>query len=223
MGESKVYNFTTDETSTSTNTAQSNINTATASDTNTNTNTVNLNKDEAEQMVRYEQQVDQSINSTTQFQENTATNGQIPNYNTNPQQQQQQYGEQQQYQQQQYQQQQYGGQQQYQYGQQQQFQNQQQYTDMVPPSKLTVEPVIAALLSCVVIGLGQMINGQLEKGILLLIGSVVAVSIIAVVTCGIGAIIAPIVAVVSALDAYKCAVRLQNGQPIGKYEFHIFD
>ena len=101
--------------------------------------------------------------------------------------------------------------------------NPQQMASMVTPDKLKVEPAIAALLSFLLTGLGQMVNGQVEKGLTLLFGGMAAVFIITLITCGIGAITAPVVIIVSIIDAYKCAQILQSGRPIGKWEFHIFD
>ena len=95
--------------------------------------------------------------------------------------------------------------------------------NVITPDELKVEPTIACILSIFVTGLGQMLNGQLEKGLILLIGGYIFVFAISLLTCGIGAISAPILIVFSALDAYKCAQRLQSGQSIGKYEWHIFD
>jgi len=95
--------------------------------------------------------------------------------------------------------------------------------NVITPDKLKVEPTIACILSIFVTGLGQMLNGQLEKGLILLIGGYIFVFAISLLTCDIGAISASILIVFSALDAYKCAQRLQSGQSIGKYEWHIFD
>ena len=125
----------------------------------------------------------------------------------------------QQYQQQQYQQQQY---QQQPYQQQQYQQAYQQNVGVVTPDRLALEPTLACLVSVLVVGLGQMINGQIEKGLLLLFGGMFAIIAIAFITCGFGAVLSPLLIVVSALDAYNCAKRLQMGQSIGKYEFHIF-
>lgn len=98
-----------------------------------------------------------------------------------------------------------------------------QISDVVTPDKLAVEPALACVLSILLTGLGQMINGQIEKGLLLLFGGIAAISIITFITCGFGAILSPLLVVISALDAYKCSKRLQMGQSLGKYEFHIFD
>ena len=139
----------------------------------------------------------------------------------------------QQYNQQQYngQQQQYNGQQQQYNGQQhnnqqQQF-NQQQYngqqqTDMVTPDKLRVEPTVACILSVLLAGLGQCLNGQLEKGLVIMLVGPLVIALLAVVTCGIGAILGPIYLALVAVDAYKCAQKLQSGQPIGKWEYILF-
>ena len=95
--------------------------------------------------------------------------------------------------------------------------------NMVTPDKLKVEPAVATLLSFLLTGLGQMVNGQVEKGLTLLFGGVAAVFIITLLTCGIGSISAFVLVGISMIDAYKCAQILQSGRPIGKWEFHIFD
>ena len=110
------------------------------------------------------------------------------------------------------------------YYQQQSYQHQTPINnDMDTPDKLSVEPTVACILSILLIGLGQMINGQIEKGLLLLFGGVTFVFIISFITCGFGAITSPLLIAISALDAYNCAKKLQMGQPIGKYEFNIFN
>lgn len=150
--------------------------------------------------------------------------------NTNNQQYQQSYQQQayqhnmnqQQYANQQYTYQQNQAQQHY-YQQQAQQQSTSVNSGLVTPDKLSVEPIVACVLSILLTGLGQMINGQIEKGLLLLFGGMTVVLFISFITCGFGAILSPLLAVISALDAYNCAKRLQNGQTIGKYEFHVFD
>ena len=122
------------------------------------------------------------------------------------------------------QQQQYNGQQ---YNNQQQQFNQQQYngqqqTDMVTPDKLRVEPTVACILSVLLAGLGQCLNGQLEKGLVIMLVGPLVIALLAVVTCGIGAILGPIYLALVAVDAYKCAQKLQSGQPIEKWEYILF-
>lgn len=83
----------------------------------------------------------------------------------------------------------------------------------VTPDKLVLQPIVAALLSVFVLnGLGQMINGQVGKGLLLLGLQV----ILGIITCGISVIPGYIVI---GIDAYKCAQALQDGKTIGKWGF----
>ena len=92
---------------------------------------------------------------------------------------------------------------------------------------LKLEPALAAIISVLVVGLGQMINGQLWKGLTLLGIGVIGFPLLVIVTCGLGAFILPLLApaliAVAAVDAYKCAKRLEQGQQLGQFEFHIFD
>ena len=96
-------------------------------------------------------------------------------------------------------------------------------SNMVTPNQLKVEPVVACILSVLLVGLGQMINGQIGKGLTLLFGGMAAVFVVTLVTCGIGAVLAPVPMIIAAIDAYKCAQILQSGRPIGKWEFHILN
>lgn len=108
------------------------------------------------------------------------------------------------------------------YTQQKYNQSKQAYNpDIVTPDKLKVEPIIATIISIVIPGLSQMINGQIEKGLIIMVGGYLAVCVITLMTCGIGAILSPILSIFAALDAYQCADRLHNGQSIRKYEYHI--
>ena len=98
-----------------------------------------------------------------------------------------------------------------------------QQDNLVYPSSLSLEPSLSALLSIVIVGLGQMVNGQLEKGLILMFVGYISVTIISLLTCGFGFIMFPLLLTVSAIDAYKCASKLQSGQCIDKYEFHLFE
>ena len=106
----------------------------------------------------------------------------------------------------------------------QQFNNQPNMgqVNMVTPDKLSIQPSLAAVLSVLLTGLGQMLNGQLAKGITMLGVSFVGMFIISLVTCGLGIIVAPVIWLFSALDAYNCAKILQSGRSIGMWEFHFF-
>ncbi len=84
--------------------------------------------------------------------------------------------------------------------------------NMVYPDKRKTSPVVACILSVLIVGLGLMINGQLIKGLLMLIVSM----IIGALTGGIAGII---IWIVSAIDAYMCVSKLKQGQPIGRFSF----
>lgn len=87
-----------------------------------------------------------------------------------------------------------------------------QTNNLVQPEQLTVSPELAVILSLLLIGLGQMLNGQPVKGILMLIISI----FIGIMT---GFLIAPFLWIFSGIDAYQCAKKLKNGQCIGKFSF----
>lgn len=91
-------------------------------------------------------------------------------------------------------------------------------------SNAKVTPTVAVILSILITGLGQMINGQLIKGLTMLIAGFIGTFIISMFTCGIGAIIAvPAVWIISGLDAYNCTKILETGGTLGEWEFHIMN
>lgn len=209
MGESKVYDFTKNETENSNNEIENN-------------NRETVDKVDLAKAKEYESQVDESIKAVTNDNEQPEekvdlSKSTVQSTNNN-----EQYNNSYQQQNEQYQQYNNYSNQYQQNGQYQQYNNQMN-NGIVTPDKLVLEPTMACIVSCLLTGLGQMINGQIEKGLLLLFGGMGAIFIIALLTCGVGAILSPLVIVISALDAYKCAKRLQMGQSLGKYEFHIFD
>ena len=71
---------------------------------------------------------------------------------------------------------------------------------------------MACFLSIILVGLGQIYLGQTAKGLLMLLGAIV----IGVVTAGVGAAVAWLIAVA---DAYTLGKKLANEVPIGKWEF----
>lgn len=85
--------------------------------------------------------------------------------------------------------------------------------DMVYPSNPPKDPVLMAILSgCCIAGLGQIVLGQVIKGFIIMLVSMV----VAVVTFGISIFITwPL----GALDAYQIAVKLKAGKPVGQWEF----
>lgn len=83
---------------------------------------------------------------------------------------------------------------------------------MVTPDKRKTSPVVAAVLSVLLVGLGQMLNGQLAKGLVMLVAALV----IGAIT---GGIVAPIVWAISAIDAYRCCKKLESGMSIAAFSF----
>lgn len=77
------------------------------------------------------------------------------------------------------------------------------------------DPTVMCLLSVLLVGLGQILLGQTAKGIVLLVGTMAFVF----VTCGYGILLVPFVWLVSGLDAYKIAKKLQDGNTVGAWEF----
>jgi TM2 domain-containing membrane protein YozV len=74
-------------------------------------------------------------------------------------------------------------------------------------------PMLAALLSFLLIGMGQVYLGQVEKGLLML--SVVLVLIMTVVLGPLGLVIL----IFNVADAYLLALKLGDGRPLRKWEF----
>lgn len=77
------------------------------------------------------------------------------------------------------------------------------------------DPVLMCVLSLLLVGLGQIVLGQTAKGITILAGSFAFV----LFTCGYGAILAPLIWLISGLDAYKIATKLQDGHSVKQWEF----
>jgi TM2 domain-containing membrane protein YozV len=71
-------------------------------------------------------------------------------------------------------------------------------------------PVLAAILSFLVCGLGQWYNGQFGKGVIYLIIALVCGSTMAI---GIGFLLAPLWWVFSIADAYITAGKINRGEP----------
>lgn len=88
-----------------------------------------------------------------------------------------------------------------------------QSTTQVPPSNPPKDPVIAAILSLLVLGgAGQLYLGQQKKGIILIVAS-------ALLWCLSVGTLGWIVQLVGAYDAYVIANKLKNGQSVGDMEF----
>jgi TM2 domain-containing membrane protein YozV len=79
-------------------------------------------------------------------------------------------------------------------------------------------PFIAAVLSVVFPGLGQLYNRELEKGLVIMVASVVALVSVVV---GVGILLYPAVWIYALWDAYKVAERQSDEEPDTVVERHV--
>lgn len=87
---------------------------------------------------------------------------------------------------------------------------------MVSPSGKS--PLAAALLSFFLFGgVGQIYLGQTTKGIVVVAVYIVCLCVLSFV--GIGVLLAPVISIVGAIDAYQIATRLQNGESVDAWKF----
>lgn len=84
--------------------------------------------------------------------------------------------------------------------------------ESIAPESLRINPVLSAILSGLVVGLAQIINGQHVKGAIMM-----CIAAVVVALCGLPTII--IYWLISAFDAYQCACMLEDGKSLGKYQF----
>jgi TM2 domain-containing membrane protein YozV len=78
-----------------------------------------------------------------------------------------------------------------------------------PPHDPTLMAIFSGLL---IFGLGQMVVGQVSKGLVILVGNIV----LACCTMGISLLVTwPL----GAVDAYLIAKKLREGRPVGEWEF----
>ena len=90
---------------------------------------------------------------------------------------------------------------------------QNQFQQQVPQNAVNPKsPFLAELLSCLIVGVGQMYNGQVAKGVVLLI----ATAIIGSATVGIGYFVLWLIAII---DAGKIAKKINAGKVVGDWEF----
>ena len=83
-------------------------------------------------------------------------------------------------------------------------------TMQIQPSNPPKNPIIAAVLSLLLLGgVGQMYFGQMKKGIILIVATVVLSCI------GIGVVIP----ILGAVDAYMLAEKLKKGEAIGDMQW----
>lgn len=83
---------------------------------------------------------------------------------------------------------------------------------MTQISKPDANPIVSALLTWFVLGIGHVvINGQTNKWLMTLIATIIGS--IACVLPGI------VIAILSVVDSYQTAERLKNGETIGENEY----
>lgn len=81
----------------------------------------------------------------------------------------------------------------------------------IHPKNPPTEPVVACLLSILLVGVGQMVLGQSNKGVVMLLGAF----ILGVATLGaVWIVTVPL----AALDAYLIGNKLKNGKSVGEWE-----
>lgn len=89
----------------------------------------------------------------------------------------------------------------------------------IMPSVPPKDPILMAVVSFFIPWLGQILLGQVKKGIVMIVVTPVLLGIIAVLTCGLGLIVLPFVDVLAAVDAYLLAKKLKEGSGIDEWEF----
>lgn len=83
--------------------------------------------------------------------------------------------------------------------------------------------ILAVVLNLLFPGLGNIIIGQVMKGVILMVSDVVGIIIVALLTCGIGALPFQIIlTVIVCLDVYNCATAINEGKQVGDMQFIIF-
>jgi TM2 domain-containing membrane protein YozV len=85
-----------------------------------------------------------------------------------------------------------------------------QSTTTIQPANPPKDPIIAAVLSLILLGgVGQLYLGQQKKGIILIVVSVLLYCVA----------LGWVIQLVGAYDAYVIANKLKAGQPVGDMEF----
>ena len=84
--------------------------------------------------------------------------------------------------------------------------------DLVHPSNPPKSATTALILSCLIVGVGQIYLGQTVKGVVLLAGSMV----LGVAT---GFLLSPVFWIVGMVDAHAIGNKLASGKPVRQWEF----
>ena len=83
---------------------------------------------------------------------------------------------------------------------------------LIQPHNSGPSPGFAAFLSLLLLGLGQIVTGQVGKGFAIMGGG----ALIIIATAGVGLLV---VFPAAAVDAYMVSKKLKRGEPLGKWEF----
>ncbi len=94
-------------------------------------------------------------------------------------------------------------------------QAQQHQTEQAQAETSTGSPIVFALLSFLLPGLGQLLNRQVSKGILTMVGSFILPLL------PFGALAATVLRVLCAIDAYRIAERRKRGESVGDTEWDL--
>jgi len=84
--------------------------------------------------------------------------------------------------------------------------------DKILPSSKPKSPVLACILSLCIVGLGQLYLGQVKKGVVLFVATII-------VSCFTFGVAWFILIVVGPLDAYMIGRKLKAGKSVDKWEF----
>jgi TM2 domain-containing membrane protein YozV len=91
--------------------------------------------------------------------------------------------------------------------------------DKIMPSNPPKDPILMAVVSFFIPWLGQILIGQVAKGIVMILMTPILVVLFVIVTLGMGLIVLPFISLVAVIDAYLLAKKLKEGQAIGNWEF----
>ncbi len=87
------------------------------------------------------------------------------------------------------------------------------------PSSPAKDPILMGVLSFFIPWLGQLVIGQVAKGIVMFLLTPILFAIFVIATLGMGLIVLPFVDLIAAIDAYLLAKKLREGRAIGNWEF----
>jgi hypothetical protein len=80
------------------------------------------------------------------------------------------------------------------------------------------DPILILILALFLGAIAYFVLGQWQKGLVAIALWIVGL-VVAVVTCGVGAILFPPIAIAIVIDAYMQASTLKSGKPIGQWTF----